>query len=172
MYNNILNIEDIYERMYKMEPLLNELIEYVGLTKFQHIHPKNFSDLHITENLKLPKDKPPIDSLTTIHLNYLLTDIKLIQTTNGLSSKGEVLKGDILMIHGILEEKVQYIDKSLQSTVHNTSFSLPFSTFMSVPEHILDNLEFNQIKIFIQHINTKLKNSRSLYQNINLIVYY
>ena len=155
-----------------MESLSNELIEYIGLENFQDIDPKNFSELHIIHNLKLPKSNPPIDSLTTIYLDYSLTDIKLIQTINGLSSSGEVLTGTTLMIHGILEEKLQYIDKSLQSAVHNTTFNLPFSTFMSVPEHILNNLDFSQIKIFIQHINTKMKSSRNIYQNINLIVYY
>lgn len=129
----------------------------------------NFKQLNIQEYLHIPSQKPDIEAINIVNSQVDIIKCHVIQTNKTLSSEGQYLSGYKLIIHGLLKVFVEYTACEETQSVHCTSYSIPFSTFIVLPDNykIGSKLEVEGI---VEDIYFKKLDCRSLFTNITILI--
>lgn len=135
---------------------------YVGI-----IVPTNFKQLSIDENLTIPSQKPDAEDILNTLVDVVIIETRVIKTLKGTSQEGQILTGYKLIIEGVLHQKVEYIADEPTQTVHVAEFSVPFSSFIILPENFVEG-SIIEVTPYVEDVYVKLLNKRDIFKNVTL----
>ena len=116
----------------------------------------SFKQITIDEYLKIPTQKPDIEQINNISGKVKILNCHVIKTSKLTSLEGQGLSGNKLVVHGELNQVVEYTAKDTNQSIHVAHYDIPFSTFIVLPESykigskvevtgILEDVFFNAI---------------------------
>lgn len=115
---------------------LSDSIEIVGLCDdFPDNDQGAFTQIKVPEVVIIPEQKPDIEQIIQILVDARITNLKIIETPEGVSEEGQILTGEKLAIEGKIDQKIIYVAdvEGGSQPVHSAEFDAPFSTFIVVP---------------------------------------
>lgn len=129
----------------------------------------NFKQINITENLIIPMQKPDMEEISEVIASVEILKSHVIKTPTLKSNEGQKLTGYKLVIHGVLNEVVEYTALDDEQSVHSAHYAIPFTTFIVLPENycIGGNTETKGV---IEGIYFKKLDCRLLFTNVTLLV--
>lgn len=129
------------------------------------IFPTSFKQLNIDEIVKIPSQKPDIESVLNVLVDVVITETRVIKTIKGTSIGGQKLTGFKLIVQGKLNQKVEYVADKAEQSVHSAHFVAPFSSFIILPEDFEESTNV-EVEAFIEDIFYKIVNRRTLFKNV------
>ncbi|MBW6410128.1 DUF7507 domain-containing protein [Clostridium weizhouense] len=128
----------------------------------------NFKQLSIEKNIIIPSQKPDIEEINKVDGDIDIIKCYVIETPILKSNEGQILTGYKLIIHGILNEVIEYTAVNCEQSVHSAHYSMPFSTFIVLPENYCPGNE--DITTEIEDIYFNRLNSRTLFTNATILI--
>ncbi|AOR23341.1 DUF7507 domain-containing protein [Clostridium taeniosporum] len=128
----------------------------------------NFKQLFIEENLIIPDEKPDIEEINEVNGDVEIIKHYVVETPILKSNEGQILTGCKLIIQGVLNEVVEYTALDSEQTIHSAHYSIPFSTFIILPENYCYGNE--DITTEVEDIYFNSLNSRKLFTNATILI--
>lgn len=152
-----------------MASIVKNLIEYAGLADLLPMHPTNFKQFTVQENLELPCAKPDIEQIIRVMADVKIISTRVIKTPVATSVEGQILTGFKLIVEGELIQKIEYVADEPTQSVHAAHFSVPFSTFIVLPAHFTQGAMVNVIP-YIEDIFVQQIGKRSIFKNVTIFL--
>lgn len=129
----------------------------------------SFNQINIDEYLSIPITNPEI-----CDINDLLADVKInkynvIKTVIAKSTEGQILSGYKLIIHGTLNQTVEYIADEVAQTIHSASYSMPFSSYIVLPSDFIIGSKI-EIDASVEEVYFNKVDTRSIFKNILILL--
>lgn len=151
-----------------MKKVVKELIEYNGVDSYLSENMKNFKQFNINDELCVPIEKPDIEQLTKVWVNYEILNYKLIETPSGTSCEGQILTGHKAFISGNLNLKFEYVSEQCNQTIHSMYDTIAFCVYVAIDEDVNDCTSICP-SISIEDIYCEQLGPRKIYVNITLM---
>lgn len=149
-----------------MAKVIRKLIEYNGIEnefdKLRIFNQDNYEFIFYIND-----DQPECESVEKIWITYSIEYTEKFKTHKGVSLEGVKLTGNLLLILGDFNVKIQYIGPVINNNVYTVERKIPFSGYINLPEDTRGDECFIP-SIVIEDINSVLINKRSIYNNITL----
>jgi len=138
-----------------------------------------WTQISIPETLVVPEQKPDIEQVNSVNATVEIVRTKVIVTPTsvGPNEEGKFVTGRKLIVEGNIVQGVSYTALEPQQSVHSAHFSVPFSSFIVIPETILidgadvDTLLINfQINSCIEDIYVESFCARQIFKNVTLLL--
>ena len=122
-----------------MENTSNNNVTVSGISDEFPENPKYFTQMMITEIVKIPEEKPDMELLLSVMVEPEIISTKFIDTPCMKSFEGQLLSGKKLIIELKLNQKVTYVADEPTQSVHAAHFEkILRSIFIIVPKMIND----------------------------------
>ncbi|SHJ46273.1 conserved repeat domain-containing protein [Clostridium cavendishii DSM 21758] len=128
-----------------------------------------FKLLSVYDNLCIPEDNPDIEEVNDINVDTEILKYYIIRTPSVTSNEGQKLTGYKLVVRGLLRESIEYTAKVSEQSIHFANFSIPFSTFIILPNNFKVDNKID-VRTNIKDIYFKKVNKRELFKNITLLI--
>lgn len=152
-----------------------------------------WKQMHITESLVIPQQKPDIEQINALDLSVSIFRTKVIETPRTYNDgevppqplpnvEGKLLSGRKLIIEGQLCQKVSYTADEPQQSLHSAHFYVPFSSFIIVPLNVtlptstggtvtLDSLNVNyEVNACIEDVSVCTLDKRRILKQVTLML--
>ncbi|MCY6958954.1 MULTISPECIES: DUF3794 domain-containing protein [Clostridium] len=153
-----------------MASVMRNFIEIEGINS--NCIPENvsaFKQFNIEETACLPITKPDIEQILKVIADVEIKSTRAIRTPVGTSLEGQVLTGWKLVIEGKVNQKVQYVADLPEQPSHAAHFSVPFSTFVVLPEDFVMGTPVT-VTPFLEDIYVEQLDKRCIFKNITLLL--
>lgn len=152
-----------------MNTLVNNSIKISGICDVLSAPLLTFKKFNINTNLILPCKKPDMDQIVSTMLNIDIENSHIINTPIATSLEKQNLTGKVLIVSGIVKQKIEYLDSIISQSIHGIQFNIPFSTYVVLS---INNFSSRDIvaKGYIEDIYIKQLDSRSTFENITLLI--
>lgn len=129
----------------------------------------SFKQLNIDEYLIINSSKPDIKEINNLKVLIDINTYNVIQTSIAKSSEGKILSGYKLIVHGLLNQIVEYVADDVIQSVHTDSFTTPFSSYIILPQdfNVINNVI---IEPTIENIYYNRIDTRSLFESISVLL--
>ncbi|EJO5349532.1 DUF3794 domain-containing protein [Clostridium botulinum] len=128
-----------------------------------------FKQFNVEETVCLPRVKPDMEQILKVIADVEIKNTRVIKTPAGTSLEGQVLTGWKLIIEGKVNQKVQYVADLPEQPSHVAHFSVPFSTFLVLPEDFVMGTPVS-VTPFLEDIYVKQIDKRCIFKNITLLL--
>ncbi|MEG2354357.1 MAG: DUF3794 domain-containing protein, partial [Clostridium sp.] len=92
----------------------------------------------------------------------------MIKTPVIRSNEGQILTGYKLIVHGVINEVIEYTADEAEQSVHSAHYSIPFTTFIVLPENYSSgNVEVHPV---VEDIYFKQVDSRTVFANATILI--
>lgn len=129
----------------------------------------SFKQISIDEYLPIPPQKPDIEEINEVKAYVKINKCNIIKTSKAKSSEGQILSGYKLVVHGDINQLVEYTACEPTQSVHSAHYNMPFSTYIVLPsdfkpgnkvdvEGIVEDIYFNKV------------NERCLFKNVVVLL--
>lgn len=145
------------------------LIEVSGLADTLPDNPVNFKQLSIQETLSIPTAKPDVEQIVSVVAEINIKNTSVINTPTGTSTEGQKLTGKKLIVEGVISQKVEYVADEPTQSVHAAHFSVPFSTFIVLPE-TFELGTMVEVIGYIEDIFVQLLDKRTIFKNVTILL--
>ncbi|MCY6369538.1 DUF3794 domain-containing protein [Clostridium ganghwense] len=152
-----------------MGSVVKGLIDYSGIADIFPKDPKCFKQLTVQENLIIPSVKPDIEQIVRVIAEVIITNTRVIKTPVSISSEGQILTGWKLIVEGELKQKIEYVADEPTQSVHAAHFTVPFSTYIVLPEDFNEGCLINVVP-YIEDIYVQQIDKRTLFKNVVLFL--
>ncbi|WP_297517827.1 GEVED domain-containing protein [uncultured Clostridium sp.] len=129
----------------------------------------NFKQLNIESYLTVPDAKPEIQTINIIKGNIEIKSSHVIKTAPNISNEGQYLTGYKLVVSGCLNLIVEYTGLNALQAVHSTHYSIPFSTFVILPEDYIIGSKFD-VQGILEDIYHKQVDAREFFTNVTTLI--
>lgn len=128
-----------------------------------------FKQLCINRDLCVSPCKPGIKEINNIQTDIIIDDYYDIATPKIISSEGQILTGNKLIIRGFFNEILEYISDDSMESICIDIYKIPFSTFIILPEDYVlgSNLA---IETVVEDVSLDKINCRSFFMNITFLI--
>lgn len=152
-----------------MSQIVRNLIQYDGISDDFPETSDVFKQLFVEDTFCLPEAKPDIEQIIKVIGSLDVKNKKIIKTTKGVSLEGQILSGWKLIIEGCIKLKIQYVADEPEQSVHSAHASIPFSTFIVLPE---DFITGTPVSVFgyIEDVYSQQVCQRQIFNNITLLL--
>lgn len=167
--SNVITTSSFIKYSYILQNGLINYKENQGVSCSIKMAISSFKQVNIDECLMLNCDKPDIEDINDLKANIDITSYNVIKTSIAKSSEGKILSGYKLIIHGVLNQILEYVADDIIQSVHTDSFCIPFSSYIILPKDF--NL-INKITIepTVENIYYSKLDKRSLFESINILL--
>lgn len=148
---------------------VKNLIEISGIADSLPISPTIFKQFTVQETLVLPEAKPDIEQIVKVIAQIEIDCVKVIRTTTGISLEGQMLTGFKAIVEGEIVQKIEYVADECTQSVHAAHFSVPFSTFIVLPDTYILGTPVT-VKGYIEDIFVEKIDKRSIFKNVILLL--
>ncbi|MGL4798623.1 MAG: DUF3794 domain-containing protein [Cellulosilyticaceae bacterium] len=145
------------------------LVEYTYGNQCMPTQSCSFKQMNIDTILCLPDCKVDIESILKIASEVKIDYTRVIHTPKGKSLEGNTLTGKKIIVEGHVEQKVQYVACEEAQSIHITSFSTPFMTYIVLPADYICCGEMIASG-FVEDVTAQLESCRQIYMNMTLFV--
>lgn len=131
---------------------------------------KTWTEFFIPEVLNVPTQKPDIEQILSVTSNLDILCQKVINSPEAVANhEGITLTGKKLIIEAVLRQRIVYVSKTLEQSVHSAHFEVPFSIFIVVPKTTKLTDKF---KVFpcIEDIFVCALNERQIFKNTTIFI--
>ena len=128
-----------------------------------------FKQLSVQENLMIPEVKPDAEDIENVVVRIEILKTYPIKTPKAISQEKQILTGWKLIVEGVLKQKIQYVADEQRQGVHSAHYSIPFSTFLVLPEHYNCGLPVH-VNACVEDVYAKLINKRKVFKNITFLI--
>lgn len=150
-----------------MKSTTRDLIEYYGISAYPKFI-ECFNQTNVDSIITIPIQKPDIDQVIKVWVDYKLLNKQIIKTPKGTSLEGQNLTGNTLFISGDLIIKIEYIACESVQGIYTTESKVPFATSVVLPDgfssHSLVNADIIIEDILCDHLD-----QRSIYTNTTMM---
>lgn len=170
--SNSNRIIDIDSRIKYAYVLQNGLINYKESESIRctlKMAISSFKQVNIDDHITINNDKPDIYEINDLKATVRITSQKVIKTSVAKSSEGKLLSGYKLIVHGVLNQILEYVACDKIQSVHTDSLSIPFSSYIVLPQDFNITNKVN-IESIIENIYYNEVDSRSLFESINILL--
>lgn len=147
-----------------MNTFTRDLVEYNGLSnypKFVEI----FNQINVDSLMAIPIQKPDIEQILKVWVDYKIIEKKIIKTPKGVSLEGQNLTGNNLFICGEIYIKVEYVSLDSTQGVYSSDTKVPFGTCVVLPDGFNESTIVH-VDLIIEDILCEQIDCRSIYTNI------
>lgn len=141
--------------------------------------------MYIPETLKIPSQKPDIETINSIDISADIIKQQVIVTpvSTAENLEGKSLSGRKLIVEGVLCQKIEYTAALSQQSVHSAHFYVPFSSYIVVPAEItftnedettitMDSLNVNfKVNVCIEDVSVCTVDNRTILKQVTLLLY-
>ena len=153
-------------------------VDGLGVSEDLPEYVKYFQETSIFETIEIPHDKPVIEKLCSVIVSPKVISSKLITTPIALSYEGQNLSGYKLVIQLSLDEKIKYVAKLPNQSLHVTYCSdFLKSVFVVVPSEVngksvKDLIRSNKYAIipYVEDVYAIQQDCRTIYKCVTLLV--
>ncbi|WP_461204779.1 TolB family protein [Clostridium sp. DL1XJH146] len=136
-----------------------------------------FKQFVCEEKLEIPSQKPDVEEIISVIVNPEIVSLRVINTPKGTSYEGQYLSGKKVSIEIKLMQKIMYISKEVDQSVHVVENECYKSTYIVISDLIygskvedLIKLEYITPKITLEGVFTEKIDDRTIYKNITLFI--
>lgn len=134
-----------------------------------NMHICSFKQLSIDEYLWIPTKKPNIEEINDIKVHIKIDKYNIIETSNSRSSEGQILSGYKLVIHGYINQIIEYTSCDSSQIVHSVNYNAPFSTFIILPVDFKFGSKID-IESIIEDTNFIVVDKRCFFRNVTVLM--
>jgi hypothetical protein len=117
----------------------------------------------------IPEAKPDAEDIENVVVTIEILKTYPIRTPKAISKEGQILTGWKLIVEGVLKQKIQYVADEAKQGVHSAHYTIPFSTFLVLPENYNCGLPV-YVNTCVEDVYAKLINKRKVFKNITFLV--
>lgn len=151
-----------------MGQVLKELIQYNGVEQCDYKHLINFKQFDIDDTICVPIQKPDIEQITKIWVDYKILDHETLKTAKGTSCEGQILTGSKVFISAELRLKIEYVASKCSQSVHSMHQTIPVSAYVTL-EDTFNECSPVHPSFVIEDIHCEELDCRRFYTNIVLM---
>lgn len=157
-----------------MANIVRDLIEIAGIADVFPSSPKAFTEISVTENLKIPDQKPEAEQLLKVMAEASVLSKRIVQTPVGKSSSGLISTGAKLIVELNIREKIVYVASEPSQSVHAFENEKIVSSYIVLPKILLPLTpglpDVITVEAFIEDIFVKLTDKRNIFKNITIFL--
>lgn len=128
-----------------------------------------FKQISIDECLYLPCQKPNIEDINDIKASVKIKKSNVIKTCIGKSSEGQILSGYKLIVHGDIDQIIEYVADEPTQSVHSAHYSAPFSSYIVLPNDFILGSKVD-VEGIVEEIYYNKIDERCFFKNVLLLV--
>lgn len=128
-----------------------------------------FKQLSIDDTLCIPDVKPDIEEINDMNVEGEIIECHVISTPSVISNEGQTLSGYKLIVRGVLREIIEYTADTAEQSVHSAHYSLPFSSFIVLPENYVPGSKLD-VAVEVEDIYYKKIDPRCFFKNITILI--
>lgn len=133
------------------------------------INISTFKQISVDEYLRIPQEKPDIECINNITAEVDIVGSHVIITPNDRSNESQRLSGYKLIIHGILDQIIEYTALVPEQSVHSAHYKVPFSTFIILPETFSVGSKI-EVEGIVEDIYYKVNDCRTFFKNVTVLL--
>ncbi|MDK2587574.1 DUF3794 domain-containing protein, partial [Romboutsia sedimentorum] len=135
------------------------------------VGPRSTKEINVSGDLTLLDCQPPIDQITEKNVEVEIVSVNKIKTMKNTSYQGQILTGCKLIVKGKVTLNIEYIEKQCNQKVYLASFTVPFMTYIVIPD-CCKCISTDNITATIQDIYIEKIDCYNLYHNILIELEY
>ncbi|MGL4772522.1 MAG: SPOCS domain-containing protein [Clostridium sp.] len=128
-----------------------------------------FKQISVDQNLCIPSVKPDMEEINDIKVKAEIVECHVINTPVITSNEGQSLSGYKLIVRGLLTELVEYTSCTEEQSVHSAHYSIPFSTFIVLPQNYIAGSKID-VDAIVEDVYYKMIDCRCFFKNITLLI--
>jgi hypothetical protein len=128
-----------------------------------------FKHFNLQETHFLPETKPVIGHIVNVTAQININSTRVIKTPVCMSEDEWKLTGKALIIHGELEQRVEYIGDIKNCEVHGVPLRIPFSTRIILPAQFVSDAS-QIVAGYIEDISLELLDHRSIFESVSVLL--
>lgn len=133
------------------------------------MHICSFKQICIDEYLWIPNKKPNIEEINDIKVKINIDKYNVIKTSKCESSEGQILSGYKLIIHGYVNQLIEYTSCEPSRIVHTINYDAPFSTFIILPRNFKIGSKID-IDSIIEDVSYDVVDNRCFFRNVTILI--
>lgn len=152
------------------------IVEGIGVSKNLPPPLLYFTQLSVSEIIKIPESKPDMEQLLSITADIKVISLKIANTPHSTSNEGQNLSGKKLVIELLIIQKIKYVANDPTQSVHVVHFEKIVSTFVVIPKKYCNKpveliLKRNQIEVtfYIEDILGRMIDKKTIFKNITFL---
>ncbi|MCY6483167.1 DUF3794 domain-containing protein [Clostridium aestuarii] len=157
----------------------NRAVDIVGLCDTDKIIfdpnvPEEYAwtEMSIPEVLRIPCQKPEIESVDRVFVRVKIISKKVIDTPDSETvenEEGTLLTGKKLIVEGILKQKIVYTALLPDQPVHSANFDIPFSAFI-VLDSTAELEDEYCVETCVEDVYVKVLGKKEIFKNVTLLL--
>lgn len=128
-----------------------------------------FKQISIDEYLSISNEKPEMESINNIEATIDILSSHIICTPKDRSYELQNLTGFKLIVHGILNQVVEYTALDPDQSVHVATYTVPFSSFIILPNTFVLGSKV-EVEGIVEDVYYKENNCRSFFKNVTVLL--
>lgn len=135
------------------------------------VGPRSIKEITVNGDVTLVDCKPPISEIIDKNAEVEIIEVKKIKTIKNTSCQGQILTGCKLIVKGKLTLNIEYIDKQCVHQVYLSSFTVPFMTYIVIPD-CCKSISTDDVFATIQDLYIDKINCYTLYHDVLIELEY
>lgn len=152
-----------------MNKIENGVIKISGIEYIKEVKSGNYKEFSIDTDIVLSKDKNDIEQIISIKLNVYIENTNIRETARITSLEGQIITGKMLIVNGVINQDVEYINGFQTQSIHGIQCNIPFSTYVVLPLNFDENKDII-VKGYVEDVYIKKLDNRTFYENIVLLI--
>lgn len=129
----------------------------------------NFKEIVVSDYLMVPSQKPNVQEINSTNEYIRISKSRVIKTSNMKSLEGQILSGYALVIHGYVDQIIEYTSKEAINAIYSINYTSPFSTTIVLPrDFVVGNRIETDVVVSESHVN--IIDERCIMSNITLFL--
>ncbi|MGL5820998.1 MAG: hypothetical protein ACRCYE_05105 [Sarcina sp.] len=129
----------------------------------------SFKQLSLDRDFDIPSVKPSVEELDDIAVEMEITNSYVVKVLERVSSEGQRLSGNKLIIHGWMNVSLEYTALVEDQAMHSAHWRVPFSTFIILPKDYIEGQEV-EVTAIVENTDADLITCRTFSLGLMVLV--
>ncbi|MFI3209467.1 MAG: hypothetical protein R3Y64_00210 [Peptostreptococcaceae bacterium] len=129
----------------------------------------NFKEVSLNEYLYISREKPFIKEINDLVATVKIDKQKLVKTSSGISREGQKSSKYKLIVHGVVNQTVEYVGDNETQSINSLYYETPFSTYIILPDEFVVGTKIEVVG-FVEDTYSKKVDEISFFRNIELLI--
>lgn len=129
----------------------------------------SFRQVSIEEYLQIPAQKPDIECINDIKVNVKINKCTVVKTPVAVSSEGQRLSGYKLVVHGTLNQVVEYVACEPTQSLHSAHYCVPFSDFIILPSDFMPGSKIH-VDGIVEDVYYDVIDKKCFFKNVTILL--